>query len=47
MENGERFGINSAEAFFKSYSGSSGVVTTIFKFKEICQLNEIIDLINS
>lgn len=47
MENGERFGLSSLDTFFKSYSGSSAVVTAIFKFNEISHLNDIIDLINS
>jgi small-conductance mechanosensitive channel len=47
LEKGEKLGIAGVSTFFKTYNQSGSVVTTIFKFKEISRLNEIISFINS
>ena len=47
MENGEKFGLKGIETYFKTLNQANNVVTTVFYFKEILQLNSIIDLINS
>lgn len=47
LENGEKYGLKRLETFFKTLNQANNVITAIFYFTEIRQLNGIIDIINN